>query len=303
MTAAEDSSTRSPADPEVFRLADIADKEHLAGAGNWLYKIPFRGGHAVLKGYFGNRNPLLHVKKSFGNVFLTGRTSHMPAERCRVEIECVKVWQAHGFRCFGLYPEVVFEDLPRDQYMLYEYVPGEHFRTYFVDESIPLEERMATWRRWIPHWHRRHKAAVEEGEPRLIHENGDVKHVMLWEDDFVYFDFEIVFRSKDVRDLVGRELLAYMRSTGRFFGEAMYDRMMDELVEHYPDKSLLWEGWIHAFENRSGLHRVARKLDRALRPKAKKRFSKYMVAIDLKRRLDALSLDGGSAAGAHSDGA
>ena len=282
-----------PAHPEVLRLDEITDKEHLAGAGNWLYKIPFRDGHAVLKGYFGNRNPLLHVKKTLGNVVLTGRTSHMPSARCKHERECVGVWEEHGFRCFGIYPEVIFEDLPEGQYLLFDYVPGLHFKNYFADDSVPVEDRLDTWRRWLPEWHRRHKAAVENGEPRLIHENGDVKHVMLWENDFVYFDFEICFRSSDVRDLVGRELLAYLRSVGKWFGDKMYDLMMDEVIIHYPDKSLLMEGWAHAFENHNVAMRYARRLDYALKAKNKKPYSKYSVALDLKRRLDAASLTNG----------
>lgn len=285
-----DPSRPAPPRREVLRLADIKSKEHLAGAGNWLWKIPFRGGHAVLKGYFGNRLPLLHWKKSLGNLLLTGRSSHMPAARCRVENDCIDTWERHGFRCFRRHPEVVFEDLPAGRYTLFEYVPGEHFRTWFARKDVPLEERLAVWTRWIPEWHRRHRLAVEHGEPRLIHENGDVKHVMLWEGGFLYFDFEIVFRSRDVRDLVGRELLAYLRSTGKFFGPEIADRMLDLLVEHYPDKSLLMEAWVHAFENRNPFVRWARGLDWRLRPKARKRFSKYCVARDLKRRLDAASL-------------
>lgn len=276
--------------PVVLRLEEIADKEHLAGAGNWLWKFPFRGKHAVLKGYYGNRFPLLHWKKSVGNLLLTGRTSHMPGSRCRVENDCIDVWEAHGFRCFGRFPEVTFSDLPQGLYTLFEYVPGEHFRTYFPDTAVPLDERMATWVAWIPEWHRRHAAAVSHNEPRLIHENGDVKHVMLWEGGFLYFDFEIVYRGGDVRDLVGREVLAYVRSVGKFFGDALYDQMVDLLVQHYPDKTLLLEGWVHAFRNRNLFMRAARRLDWWLRPKSKKRYSKYSVALDLKRRLDAASL-------------
>jgi hypothetical protein len=149
---------------------------------------------------------------------------------------------------------------------------------------------MATWRRWVPEWHRRHAIAVREREPRLIHENGDVKHVMLWEGGFLYFDFEICFTSRDVRDLVGREMLAYMRSVGKFFGEELYERMTDELVAHYPDKTLLLAAWEHAFRNPNLVIRAGRFLDRTLKPRHQRRWSKYQVALDLKRRLDALSL-------------
>jgi hypothetical protein len=277
--------------PQTLRLADFPEKEHLAGHGNWLYKIPFRDDYAVLKIYFGNRNPLLHWKKSFGNLFITGRTGHLPRTRCKVEVDCVNLWEKHGFPCFKMYPEVKFSDVPEGGYMLFDYVPGIHFRTYFRDETVSLEERMETWEKWLPIWHRRHKIAVELTEPRLIHENGDMKHVMLWKGDFVNFDFEITFRSKDIRDLVGREMLAYMRSIGKAFGDEMYDRMMDGIIKWYPDKALLMEAYIHGIENRNPVMRFFRLLDRTFRSANKKQYSKYNVAFDLKRRLDAAALN------------
>jgi hypothetical protein len=189
-----------------------------------------------------------------------------------------------------MHPEVTVEGLPEGGYMLYDWTPGVHFREYFKDERIPLDERLATWIRWVPEWHRRHALAVKLREPRLIHENGDVKHVMLWQGGFVYFDFEIQFTSRNLRDLVGREILAYLRSVGKFFGEPMYERMTDALVAHYPDKTLLLGAWEHAFRNDNPLVRVGRGLDRRFKPRAGGRWSKYTVALDLRRRLDALSL-------------
>ncbi len=265
----------------------------LAGEGNYVWKIPFAGGTdgaAVLKVYYGSRSVLLYLKKSLGNWLLTGRTSQMPRARFEMETGCVRLWERHGFRCFGMHPEVVVEGLPENGYMVYAWTPGRHFKDYFADEQVPLDERLATWRRWLPEWHRRHALAVQLGEPRLIHENGDVKHVMLWQGGFTYFDFEIAFRSRNLRDLVGRELLAYLRSVGKFFGEALYDRMLDEVVAHYPDKSLLLTGWTHAYRNDNLFVRWGRALDRLAKPKHRSRWSKYAVARDLKRRLDAASL-------------
>lgn len=282
----------SASGPKSLRLDDI-ERKPLTGAGNYLWKIPYQGGHdgfAVLKVYFGSRHPALHWKKTFGNRLLTGRSSHMPRARLRTEMECIGVWEKHGFRCFGTFPDVKVEGLPENGYMLYDWTPGVHFREYFKDEQIPLDERMATWRDWVPEWCRRHRVAVREREPRLIHENGDVKHVMLWQGGYVYFDFEVQFTSTDIHDLVGREILAYMRSVGKFFHEEMYDRMLDELVEHYPDKALLRCAWEHAFRNRNPIMRVARAMDRSLKPQHRARFSKYMVARDIAQRLDAASL-------------
>lgn len=269
---------------------DRVEKQPLAGAGNYLYRIPWGDSYVVAKLYDGSRSPLLYWKKTFGNVVLTGRSSHLPRARCRTEIDCARTWERHGFRCFLMLPDITLKGVPRDRYMVFEYTPGEHFRTYFRDESIPVEERLETWRRWIPEWHRRHRAAVEHDDGRLIHENGDVKHVMLWEGDWVYFDFEMIYTSKDVRMLVGREILAYMRSVGRFFGEELYDRMTDILVETYPDRTLLFAAWEFAYRHSNPFTRFVRVLDRTLKPSHKKRFSKYRVAQDLRRRLDASSL-------------
>ncbi len=275
--------------PQTFRLADF-EKEPLAGAGNFLYKIPFEDGFAVLKVYFGSRHPLLHLRKTITNLLFAHRTSHMPRARYRTEKACLEVWVKHGFRCFGVRPEVRFSDLPDEGYLLFEYTPGKHFREYFKDDTLPIEERLETWRRFVGEWYRRHAAAIDSSEQRLLHENGDVKHVMLWEGELVYFDFEVCFKSSNIPDLVGREILAYMRSTGKFFGDEMYDILMDELVEHYPDKRLLLGAWEHACRNQNLFVRGARYLDRTLRSRHQKKYSKYTVAVDLKRRLDASSL-------------
>ncbi len=287
-------SATAPTPPRPVTLhLDQLEKQPLAGEGNFVWKIPFPGGHegaAVLKVYYGSRGWPLYAKKTVGNLLLTGRTSQMPRTRFRNEVDSVRLWEQHGFRCFGLHPEVRVEGLPEGGYMVFDWTPGRHFREYYRDAAVPLDERLATWRRWVPEWHRRHALAVRLREPRLIHENGDVKHVMLWQGGFTYFDFEICFRSRNVRDLVGREILAYMRSVGKFFGEELYERMTDVLVQAYPDKSLLLAAWEHAFRNDNAVIRAARALDRGLKPRHKSRWSKYSVARDIKRRLDAASL-------------
>jgi hypothetical protein len=276
--------------PCTIRLEDI-DKSNLAGAGNYLWRHTLPDGlEVVIKVYYGSRSPFLYMKKTFGNVVLTGRSSHMPKARCAMEAASVRAWEAQGFRCFGMYPQIEVEGLPRDGYMVFEYVPGRHFRDYFLDPEVPLDEKRATWVRFLPEWHRRHAAAIATNDSKLIHENGDVKHVMLWQGDFVYFDFEMIYTSKDVSMLVGREIACYMRSVGRFYGEEAYEWMTDELVEHYPDKALLMNTWRWAFDHTDGFTRFVRKIDYAVKPSNKKRFSKYRVAQDIKRRLDERSL-------------
>ena len=136
------------------------------------------------------------------------------------------------------------------------------------------------WRRFLPVWHRRHALAIERRDPRLVHENGDLKHVMIMEDgDFLFFDFEMVFRSRRrVREFVAREILSYLKSLGKTVGSEHFDRFMRETAESYPDRSLLEYTHAFAFRNPNLLLRLARWLDRKLKPGARKPFSKYNVA-------------------------
>ena len=77
--------------------------------------------------------------------------------------------------------------------------------------SKPLEERLALFRRFLPEWGRRHEIAVAEREPRLVHENGDGKHVMILPDALLWFDFEMIWRSRSaVRMHVAHEIIQYL---------------------------------------------------------------------------------------------
>jgi hypothetical protein len=90
---------------------------------------------------------------------------------------------------------------------------------------------------------------------------------------------------------VGREIVTYMRSAGRFFGEEMYRRMLHDLVEHYPDKSLLMAAWDHGHADPNPAWRAIRVLDRNLRPKHRERWAKYRVGREIRDLLDGAAVN------------
>lgn len=281
------SGTEIPDSPETVVIdLDTVEKTHLAGKGNFLWKVPYGDDFIVVKIYFGTRGRYIDCKKTLTNYLLQDRTSAMPWGRFRTERDSFLAWEHHGFRCFRRLDHIWIKGLPADGYVVMEYLPGLHFREYFKDESVDFGERMTLFRRWLLEWHRRHRISVEQGHNLLHHENFDVKHVMIVDGEFLYFDFEVAFRSRNMADLVGREILAFMRSVGKFFGEEIYWRMMRELLEHYPDRNLLEAAWAHAFQNPRLHMRIGRRLEAALQPKHRKRFSKYQVARDLRKLLD-----------------
>ena len=256
--------------------------------GNYLYKVPFRDGFAVLKVYYGSRSAMTYIAGTISNYF-QGQTSFMPRARLANEKKCLDIWRNAGFRVFDIYEDVEVTGLPEGGYMLFEYLPALKFMDYFGDTSIPLEGRMATYRRFLKEWHRRHNIAVTLREPRLIHENGDMKHVMITDEGFLYFDFEMSFRSHKkarVEEFVSREILAYLKSLHKIVGRELFSVFLDETIDHYPATEFLKNTYTVMFTHPNPVIRLARWFDRKTDRRAAKPHSKYNVALQLKNRLD-----------------
>lgn len=258
--------------------------------GNFLYKIPFQEGWAVLKVYYGSRGHLGRITKSISNA-LAGQTSYMPRTRLRVERECLQLWAKHGFRVFGTYDdfEVRAPHCPSGGYRLFEYVKAPHMVKYLPDESIPLHERLTTYRRFLSEWSRRHDLAISLREPRLVHENGDFKHVMIVDGGFLWFDFEMAYSHRgSVRYYVAHEILQYLWQILRGMPADVGERLLDETVEHYPVRERLAAPYEYFHRNPNLFHRLVREVDRRFSSRAKKPTSKYNVALRLKQKLDRL---------------
>ena len=272
---------------EVLRFDDLNPYLILKN-GNYLYKIPFRDGYAVLKVYYGTRSLPEYIAKSLGNILINKQTSFMPLARWKTEYEALNLWRQAGFRVFDTYDDVIIEGcVPDKGWRLFEYVDRPRFIHYFADRDVPVEERLDMWKRFLPVWYRRHRLALEREEPRLIHENGDLKHVMIMEDGrFLFFDFEMVYWSRrQVKTLVAREIMAYLKSLGNTVGLELWDDFLKVTVENYPDHDLLEHTYTVAFRNPNPLVRAGRALDWKFSAKANKPCSKYNTALKLKNLL------------------
>src|SRR5690606_15365565 len=108
------------------------------------------------------------------------------------------------------------------------------------DPAVPVDEKFLVYRRWLVDWCRRHDLAEAEGETRLVHENGDTGHVMLVGDRFLWFDFEMVFRTRErVHEYVGREVIQYLWYMVRNTPAEMHERLFEETVLAYPNRHRL----------------------------------------------------------------
>jgi hypothetical protein len=252
--------------------------------GNFLYRIPFRGGWAVLKVYYDSRTGWERLKKAINNVVLLGQTSYWPKTRRTIERECLELWSRHGFRVFDWYEdvEVIAPNCPKNGYLVCGFVDAPTLEDHLVDASLPLEERFSTYRRFLKEWCRRHETASAEREPRLQHENGDFGHVMIVGDEFLWFDLEMVYRSRSrVDEYLGHEIIQYLWYLSRKVAPAMRDRLLAETVEHYPNRARLAAAPEVFLRHPRPWIRLGRRID-ALRSSGRKPTSKYNVARRLR---------------------
>lgn len=272
---------------EILRFDDLGPYLLLKN-GNYLYKVPFRGGWAVLKVYYGSRSGFSHVFKSLENVVFAGQTSYMPRTRLRVELECMALWRKHGFRVYDVYEGVQVQapGCPEGGYALLEYRTGPKLIQLLPDAARPLDERMQVYRRFLAEWSRRHDLAVQLREPRLVHENGDFKHVMLFDDGFHWFDFEMVYRFRsNTPQYVSHEIIQYLWNLLRVMPDELHERVLEETVVHYPDRDRLLRAHDFFFRHPNLFHRAGRWLERHVYAKARRPDSKYGVAKRLLAQL------------------
>lgn len=252
--------------------------------GNVLYKIPFRGGWAILKLYYGSRSQLGYAYKTFVHVCFENHTSLMPRARRRVEWECLRLWRDCGFRVFDTYDDVRVEGLPDGGYTLFEYVQGTLFEEYFSDPGRTLEDKLSLWRRFLADWQRRHRLAIERREPRLVHENGTLEHVLIDGDALLYFDLEMAYRSRRrVKEFVAREILSFLRSLGRCVASEEWDAILRATVEGYEDRELIEYACRLACQNPNPFRRIADRVDPLLKPAHKRPFARIHVGRRLER--------------------
>jgi len=286
--AASQNPPAGPRAKERLRFDDL-QQYLLLKNGNYLYKVPFRGGFAVLKVYQGSRSALEYALKTFGNLAFCNQTSFMPRARRRTELDSLRLWRESGFRVFDVYADVEVEGMDPELYALYEYVPRPRLVELLGQQDVPLAQRIELWRGFLPVWHRRHALAIERAEPRLIHENGDLKHVMVMEDgSYLMFDFEMVFRSKRrVKEFAAREVLTFLKSLAKTVGRRDFPAFLQATVADYPDRELLRYTHAFAFANPNPVLRLARSIDRWIKPGSRKPHSKYNVARLLQHELAA----------------
>lgn len=255
----------------------------LLGNGNRIFKLPVGDNWVILKHYRGSRGQLETARKSV-SAWLVGQTSYLPRTRCRTERECLSVWESYGFQTFRLLTNLKI-DVPgcRDgEYNLFAFEEGPRLVDFLRDPGVELETKREAFNTFLQEWSRRHDLAIREKEPRLVHENGDIKHVQITDRGLVWFDFEVAYRFRSgIRGYISREIAGYLKSLLRMVDPALSEVLWQDTIEHYPAPNRLREVRIFFFRHPNLIHRTCRWVDRTFRERGRKRLNKYEIATKL----------------------
>ncbi len=176
------------------------------------------------------------------------------------------------FRIFNVYDDVTVTapGCPPGGYAVLEYVDAPKLDAWLRDTNRPLDERLQLYRRFLAEWGRRHAVAIRENEPRLVHENGDGKHVLIMDDgSFLWFDFEMIYRNRHHVDRhVSHEIIQYLWYLNGNSPDDFRDRLLSETVAHYPDRERLQAAYDFFFKHPNLIHRCGNLLSDSLRDPA-----------------------------------
>ncbi|MEM7262539.1 MAG: hypothetical protein AAF488_11155, partial [Planctomycetota bacterium] len=82
-------------------------------------------------------------------------------------------------------------------------------------------------------------------------------------------------------------IIQYLWNISKNIPESLRDRLLDETIEHYPDRDRLVAAYRYFIDHPRLVHRLGRQFDQMIRSRAKKPTSKYNVARRLRDKLAA----------------
>lgn len=218
----------------------VLDRSTHRGGDQAVVKIDTSRGAVVVKRFGRRRTRVREALIQIGHWTFAGKTRIAPERRCRTEREALLLWARHGFDV----PRLVNLDLDpliRGPYVVLEYLPGRTVHDVLADPAVTEHDKLRFLARFSAAWGRRHALAIETREPRLIHEHGSFRHVLVSGERLVTFDFEIGWTRKGIVPyLVGREIASFVRSLARVSAGA-FEARLAALLREYPDHALFRE--------------------------------------------------------------
>lgn len=255
------------------------------GSGlNAVWLVNAEGGKRILKTYHLRRSPLRTALACLAHA-LGGRTSYSARSRRDTERRNLLLWRDKGFAVPDVLDLRLLED-PGLPWLCIEHVSGTVLLAYLAAPAVPQERKDSVLSSFAVEWARRHKAAVDSNEPRLVQEHGTFEHVLMDGDRFVTIDLEVSYRTGTrVMDLIVFEVCAYIRSLFRKLPEPQAEHLLRVILASYPERAFFAAVYPTLFTSSGPIRRTVLALDRRLlRDDAK--VHKYEVARRVREAIE-----------------
>jgi hypothetical protein len=179
--------------PPGVRLISGPGRSHYE-RGNLMFRCIEPGGDVLLKIY---RQRKSRGSDFFGNVserWFEGKRGVDAARRCATEAAGLAAWNAAGFDVPRLTPRERPAWIGDHPFLAMEFVVGPTLHDALEDAARPLGDRQRLVGRLARDHARRHRCALERGDPLLVHEHAMARHVLVSGDRLVNFDLEHAWR-------------------------------------------------------------------------------------------------------------
>lgn len=214
---------------EVLSLSKKGDGTHR------VLKVVYEGKPLVLKCYGLKTGRLQAFLRQYGVRLLIGKSAYSVEGRFHTEGEVLKLWRREGFDVPELFTPQFLDDIPQPCLAL-EWVPGSTLASVLRSPEASLDQKQALICRFADVMGRRHRRAIETGEPRLIFEHPTFNHIIVAGERLVHFDFEIAFTLKqNVERLVRHELGGFLYAMPRSHREHS-PKLLETFVGAYPHR-------------------------------------------------------------------
>jgi len=232
--------------------------------GNVVFLAEGPEGARVLKLYRRRQGRLGEFLAGLSQRFVEKKRGVTAAERRATEALMLALWTAHGFDVPRLLDGPSLRGLgPHVLWM--EHCPGPTLAAVLADDARPWDERCALLERVAGDQGRRHAAAVEARDPRLLQEHATLNHVLVCGERLVTFDLEGGFLGTvDPTEALSLELAGTLRSLEKATGER-FDEALAAFVSAHGQPELLREAARRAVRSRSLARRLRRWRDRRQR--------------------------------------
>jgi len=219
----------------------VGSSDANARLGNRLWRIELTDGRAAVQKLFQRRRSALKTGLRIVFTWLSrAKTSPTATGRRVTEAQLLRLWSDKGFDV----PELVAPHaagFAAGPFVLMEYVAGPTLLAHLLaDEQRVDSERDGLLVRFGADWSRRHHAALEGDDVRLLHEHGSLAHVLICDGRLVTFDLEQGFLAgRTVLPLIGKELLSTLRSLAKSVSAEVFAADLAAIVRGYDDDALL----------------------------------------------------------------